>query len=74
MRRRPGVEGFTPLGLTRGTQQSIDTAADIARPGSTIGIVGVPHGEIPFNPTFFRNIAWAGGPAPSRLYESVGGG
>ena len=51
-----------------GTQQSIDTAAAIARPGSTIGIVGVPHGEVPFNPTFFRNVGWAGGPAPSRLY------
>jgi len=36
--------------------------------GSTIGIVGVPHGEVPFNPTFFRNVGWAGGPAPSRLY------
>lgn len=51
-----------------GTQQSIDTAAAIARPGSTIGIVGVPHGEVPFNPTFFRNVGWAGGPAPSRVY------
>jgi threonine dehydrogenase-like Zn-dependent dehydrogenase len=51
-----------------GTQQAIDTAAAIARPGSTIGIVGVPHGEVPFTPTFFRNIAWRGGPAPSRLY------
>jgi threonine dehydrogenase-like Zn-dependent dehydrogenase len=51
-----------------GTQQAIDTAAAIARPGSTIGIVGVPHGELPFTPTFFRNIAWRGGPAPSRLY------
>jgi threonine dehydrogenase-like Zn-dependent dehydrogenase len=51
-----------------GTQQSIDTAGAIARPGSTIGIVGVPHGEVPFNPTFFRNVGWAGGPAPSRLY------
>lgn len=51
-----------------GTQQSIDTAAAIARPGSTIGIVGVPHGTVPFNPTFFRNIGWRGGPAPARIY------
>jgi hypothetical protein len=51
-----------------GTQQSIETAAAIARPGSTIGIVGVPHGEVPFDQTFFRNIGWRGGPAPSRLY------
>jgi threonine dehydrogenase-like Zn-dependent dehydrogenase len=51
-----------------GTQQSIHTAAAIARPGSTIGIVGVPHGEVPVSQTFFRNIGWRGGPAPSRLY------
>jgi threonine dehydrogenase-like Zn-dependent dehydrogenase len=51
-----------------GTQQSIETAAAIARPGSTIGIVGVPHGEVPFDETFFRNIGWRGGPAPARLY------
>lgn len=51
-----------------GTQQAIDTAAAIARPGSTIGIVGVPHGTVPFNATFFRNVAWRGGPAPARIY------
>ena len=51
-----------------GTQQAIDTAAAIARPGSTIGIVGVPHGEVPFNQTFFRDIGWRGGPAPARIY------
>jgi threonine dehydrogenase-like Zn-dependent dehydrogenase len=51
-----------------GTQQSIDTAAAIARPGSTIGIVGVPHGEVPFNQTFFGNVGWRGGPAPARIY------
>jgi threonine dehydrogenase-like Zn-dependent dehydrogenase len=51
-----------------GTQQSIDTAAAIARPGSTIGIVGVPHGEVPFDQTFFRNVGWRGGLAPARRY------
>jgi len=51
-----------------GTQQSIDTAAAIARPGSTIGIVGVPHGQVPFNATFFANVGWRGGPAPARIY------
>jgi len=51
-----------------GTQQSIDTAAAIARPGSMIGIVGVPHGTVPFNEAFFRNIGWSGGPAPARIY------
>jgi threonine dehydrogenase-like Zn-dependent dehydrogenase len=51
-----------------GTQQSIETAAAIARPGSTIGIVGVPHGELPFNDAFLGNIGWRGGPAPARIY------
>ncbi len=51
-----------------GTAQSIATAGAIARPGSTVGIVGVPHGEVPFADAFFRNIAWKGGPAPARIY------
>jgi len=51
-----------------GTAQSIATAAAIARPGSVVGIVGVPHGQVPFNQTFFRNIGWRGGPAPARIY------
>jgi threonine dehydrogenase-like Zn-dependent dehydrogenase len=51
-----------------GTEQSIATAEAIARPGSTVGIVGVPHGEIPFVETFFRNVGWRGGPAPARIY------
>jgi threonine dehydrogenase-like Zn-dependent dehydrogenase len=51
-----------------GTEQSIETAFAIARPGSTVGIVGVPHGKAPFGPAFSRNVGWKGGPAPSRLY------
>jgi threonine dehydrogenase-like Zn-dependent dehydrogenase len=51
-----------------GTGQAIQTAAAVARPGSTIGVVGVPHGEVPFIQSFYRNMGWKGGPAPSRLY------
>jgi len=51
-----------------GTAQSIATAGAIARPGSTVGIVGVPYGELPFTGTFFRNVGWKGGPAPARIY------
>lgn len=51
-----------------GTAQSIATAGAIARPGSTVGIVGVPHGEVPFIDTFFHNVGWRGGPAPARIY------
>jgi threonine dehydrogenase-like Zn-dependent dehydrogenase len=51
-----------------GTAQSITTAFAVARPGSTVGIVGVPHGQVPFAETFFRNTGWQGGPAPARIY------
>jgi threonine dehydrogenase-like Zn-dependent dehydrogenase len=51
-----------------GTEQAIATAFAAARPGSTVGIVGVPHGQVPFAETFFRNTGWRGGPAPARLY------
>ena len=33
-----------------------------------VGIVGVPHGEAPILPAFYRNVGWRGGPAPSRIY------
>lgn len=51
-----------------GTAQSIATAFAVARPGSVVGIVGVPHGQVPFGETFFRNTGWRGGPAPARIY------
>jgi threonine dehydrogenase-like Zn-dependent dehydrogenase len=62
-----GVGADAPLECV-GTAQSIATAGAIARPGSTIGIVGIPHGEVPFVDTFFHNIGWRGGPAPARIY------
>ena len=51
-----------------GTAQSIATAFAVARPGSTVGIVGVPHAQLSFAETFFRNTGWRGGPAPARIY------
>jgi threonine dehydrogenase-like Zn-dependent dehydrogenase len=51
-----------------GTDQAIATAFAVARPGSAVGIVGVPHGKVPFATTFFRNVGWRGGPAPARIY------
>jgi threonine dehydrogenase-like Zn-dependent dehydrogenase len=51
-----------------GTTSAIATAFAIARPGSTVGMVGVPHGEVPVPDAFFRNVGWRGGPAPARLY------
>jgi threonine dehydrogenase-like Zn-dependent dehydrogenase len=52
-----------------GTGESMTTALAVARPGSTVGVVGVPHGvEVPFPEAFFRSVGWRGGPAPARLY------
>jgi threonine dehydrogenase-like Zn-dependent dehydrogenase len=51
-----------------GTAQAITTAFAIARPGSTVGMVGVPHGPVPVTEAFFRNVGWRGGPAPARSY------
>ena len=52
-----------------GTGQSAATAFAIARPGSIVGVVGVPHGvDVPFEQPFFRNVGWRGGPAPARRY------
>jgi threonine dehydrogenase-like Zn-dependent dehydrogenase len=52
-----------------GTQNSIEMAIRIARPGGAIGIVGVPHFDgIPPGIPFFKNLTISGGPAPSRGY------
>ena len=52
-----------------GTGQSMDTALSIARPGSMVGYVGVPHGvELPVDQLFFGNKGVRGGPAPARAY------
>jgi threonine dehydrogenase-like Zn-dependent dehydrogenase len=52
-----------------GTDAAIKTAFEIARPGSTVGFVGVPHGvELPVRRMFGKNIGLAGGMAPVRAY------
>jgi threonine dehydrogenase-like Zn-dependent dehydrogenase len=52
-----------------GTGQSMATAIGVARPGSTVGYVGVPHGvELPVQTMFFSNIGLRGGGAPVRSY------
>jgi len=52
-----------------GTDQSMKTAFRIARPGSTVGFVGVPHGvQLPVGLMFSRNVGLAGGMAPVRKY------
>jgi threonine dehydrogenase-like Zn-dependent dehydrogenase len=52
-----------------GTGQAMDTALSVARPGSMVGYVGVPHGvELPLDEMFFRNKGVLGGSAPVRAY------
>jgi threonine dehydrogenase-like Zn-dependent dehydrogenase len=52
-----------------GTADAFSTAVAIARPGSTVGYVGVPHGvEVPIETLFFRNVGIKGGSAPVRAY------
>jgi threonine dehydrogenase-like Zn-dependent dehydrogenase len=52
-----------------GTNQSFETAFAVARPGATVGFVGVPHGvEVPIRRMFSRNVGLAGGVAPARAY------
>lgn len=52
-----------------GTNDSMKTAFDIARAGSTVGFVGVPHGvQLPVRAMFSRNVGLAGGVAPVRRY------
>jgi hypothetical protein len=52
-----------------GTADAFSTAVAIARPGSTVGYVGVPHGiEVPIDTLFFRNVGIKGGSAPVRAY------
>jgi threonine dehydrogenase-like Zn-dependent dehydrogenase len=52
-----------------GTGQAMETAIAIARPGSTVGYVGVPHGvELPVQTMFFKNVGLRGGGAPVRTY------
>jgi threonine dehydrogenase-like Zn-dependent dehydrogenase len=52
-----------------GTHDSMLQAFGCARPGSTVGFVGVPHGvELPLRRMFTMNIGLAGGMAPVRAY------
>jgi threonine dehydrogenase-like Zn-dependent dehydrogenase len=52
-----------------GTGQSMATALAIARPRSTVGVVGAPHGaDVPFESNFWRSVGWQGGVAPARVY------
>jgi threonine dehydrogenase-like Zn-dependent dehydrogenase len=64
-----GRHAAVSAGAVPASSGAAATAFAIARPGSTVGVVGVPHGiEVPFNDLFFRNVGVRGGPAPVRRY------
>jgi threonine dehydrogenase-like Zn-dependent dehydrogenase len=52
-----------------GTNEAMRGALRSARPGATVGYVGVPHGvDLPVGAMFSRNVGVAGGMAPVRKY------
>ncbi|MCD4535350.1 zinc-dependent alcohol dehydrogenase family protein [Nocardioides sp. cx-169] len=52
-----------------GTDDAMGTAFAVARPGATVGFVGVPHGvELPVRRMFQKNVGLRGGMAPVRRY------
>jgi threonine dehydrogenase-like Zn-dependent dehydrogenase len=52
-----------------GTDDAMGTAFAVARPGATVGFVGVPHGvELPVSRMFQKNVGLRGGMAPVRRY------
>ena len=72
---REAVLGIVPDGAHSvmgcvGTQDSLDTAVAIARPGSHVGLVGVPHtnGQIDIGRIFRHNIGVRAGIAPVQRY------
>ncbi|MCD4525728.1 zinc-dependent alcohol dehydrogenase family protein [Nocardioides sp. cx-173] len=52
-----------------GTDDAMGTAFAVARPGATVGFVGVPHGvQLPVRRMFQKNFGLRGGMAPVRRY------
>jgi threonine dehydrogenase-like Zn-dependent dehydrogenase len=52
-----------------GTDDAMRQAFAVARPGSMVGFVGVPHGvTVPVDRMFGKNVGLAGGVAPVRRY------
>ena len=65
---RRGGRGRRPR-VRRHRTSRCTTAIAVARPGATVGYVGVPHGvEYPVRDMFARNVGIAGGIAPARQY------
>lgn len=51
-----------------GTEDARLQAVASVRDGGMIGLLGVPHGDLPVDSLFWRNVGLKGGPAPVRAY------
>lgn len=51
-----------------GTEPARLQAVGCVRDGGNIGLVGVPHGDLPTDALFWRNVGLKGGPANCRAY------
>ena len=51
-----------------GTEAARMQAIGSVRDGGNVGLVGVPHGDLPVNQLFWRNVGVKGGPAHCRAY------
>ena len=51
-----------------GTESARLQAVGSVRDGGNIGLVGVPHGDLPVDQLFWRNVGLKGGPADCRAY------
>lgn len=51
-----------------GTEDARHQALAVVRDGGAIGLVGVPHGDLPVNELFWRNVGLRGGPANCAAY------
>lgn len=71
-RVREMTDGFGVYSVLEcvGLEQSILTAFSIARPGGSVGVVGVPQDErmAVAEAAFYHNVTVGGGPAPARAY------
>ncbi len=70
VRQLTGGHGAHSVLESVGSEQAMNTALGITRPGGAVGRVGVPHyeGIAASEPTFYKNITVSGGPAPVRAY------
>ena len=63
-----GRDGADAVCECVGSQDAVDTAVAVTRPGGAVGFVGAPQAVLPFRRLFMRNVRAAGGVAPVRAY------